>query len=151
MVESCEACATYLCMGCLMKGVGEAASHSAKAAMKAHVKTCAHIQGRGKDEWAATKQSFARRVGETVDASATDDDKNRRIAAFRLVNAEIVLKFVTATAARRVRRNLVDGALYLVMFLAGAYACRLTQSLPPRAGLGLTRPGHSVGRGGARR
>ncbi len=107
-----------------------------------------------------------------MDVSATDDDKNHRIAAFRLVDAEIVLKFATATAARRVRRNLADGAgagagpkpgsglvegegdgdespLPSSVF-GGAYACRLTQSLPPWAGLGLTRPGHPVGRGGCK-
>jgi hypothetical protein len=44
-----------------------------------------------------------------LDGSATEADKKRRIAAFRLIDAEIVLKF-TATASRRVRWNLADGA-----------------------------------------
>ena len=50
LVEPCESCLQYLCMGCLMKGNGGAASFGGENAMKNHVKTCGHIQGRGKDE-----------------------------------------------------------------------------------------------------
>ena len=59
MVEPCGSCERFLCMGCLMKGL--TTGHGTKSLMTKHTKTCAHIQGRGKEEWIATKQSFMRK------------------------------------------------------------------------------------------
>ena len=106
-VEPCESCERYLCMGCLMKGLGS--GHGTKAAMNTHTKTCVHIQGRGKDEWIATKQSFMRAVGESLGAEASEDDKKRRMAAFGRLDSEVILNLgqpnLNQSTLRRSRRG----------------------------------------------
>jgi hypothetical protein len=92
----------------MMKGVGEAAIFPSKEKAKAHARMCSHIQGRGPAEWTATKQIFERRVGELMDDDATEEDKQRRIAAFRLIDPELVLK-LAATPPRKGRRILAVG------------------------------------------
>ena len=106
MVEACESCERYLCVGCLMKGL--TTGQGTKSAMAKHIKTCAHIQGRGKEEWLATKQSFMRKVGETLEAGASEEDKKRRMAAFGRLDSALVLNLgqsqLNQTALRRSKR-----------------------------------------------
>ena len=108
-VEPCESCERFLCMGCLMKSLGS--GFGTRAAMNTHTKTCAHIQGRGKEEWTATKQSFMRNVGESLGAEASEEDKKRRMAAFGRLDSEVILNLgqLHQATLRRSRRGAGGG------------------------------------------
>ena len=81
--------------------------------MNTHTKTCAHIQGRGKEEWTATKQSFMRNVGESLGAEASEEDKKRRMAAFGRLDSEVILNLgqsnMHQATLRRSRRGAGGG------------------------------------------
>ncbi len=59
-----------------------------------------------RDEWAATKQSYLRKVGESMEPGATDEDRKRWAAAFRMIDVDMVLKLVGDIPPRRSRRVL---------------------------------------------
>jgi hypothetical protein len=106
LVAKCESCQQHLCMGCLMKGIVGVGVYGSKNYMNAHVKTCEHIQGRGSAEWMATKRGYMRKVGESMEQGATDEDRKRRLAAFRLIDVDLVLKMVGDAPQRRSGRRL---------------------------------------------
>jgi hypothetical protein len=74
--------------------------------MNIHVKTCEHIQGRGRDEWMGTKQGYLRKVRESMEQGATDEDRKRRVAAFRMIDVNMVLKLSGDAPPRRSTRRL---------------------------------------------
>ena len=89
-----------------MKGIAGVGVFGSKNYMNAHVKTCEHIQGRGSAEWMATKRGYMRKVGESMEQGATDEDRKRRLAAFRLIDVDLVLKLVGDALPRRAGRRL---------------------------------------------